>query len=69
MFQTIKLIQPDVVMVELCPQRVNMLMMDEATILKEASEMSLAKAQTTIKKVTLIYCLSGLLLKYCVWDG
>lgn len=43
--------QPDVVMVELCQNRVNVLSLDEQTLLKDASEMNLTKFRSIIKSV------------------
>ncbi|TSK38487.1 TraB domain-containing protein [Bagarius yarrelli] len=47
---TIRAVQPDVVVVELCPYRVSMLKMDEKTLLKEAKEVNLEKVQQAIKQ-------------------
>ena len=49
--QTIRAVQPDVVVVELCQYRVSMLKMDERTLLKEAKEINLEKVQQAIKQV------------------
>lgn len=51
-FQTIRAVQPDVVMVELCQYRVSMLKMDEKTLLKEAKDINLEKVQQAIKQVS-----------------
>ncbi|CAI4229566.1 unnamed protein product [Auanema sp. JU1783] len=48
--RTIGRTQPDVVMVELCPGRVSILSMDEATLLREAKELNMEKIMTTIKQ-------------------
>lgn len=49
--QTIREVQPDVVVVELCQYRVSMLKMDERTLLREAKEISLEKLQQAIRQV------------------
>lgn len=51
--QTIRAVQPDVVVVELCQYRVSMLRMDENTLLKEAKDINLEKVQQAIKQVRL----------------
>ena len=51
MTQTIRAVQPDVVVVELCQYRVSMLKMDEVTLLKEAKDINLEKVQQAIKQV------------------
>jgi pheromone shutdown protein TraB len=50
-FQTIREVQPDVVVVELCQYRVSMLKMDERTLLREAKEVSLEKLQQAVRQV------------------
>lgn len=52
LFQTIRAVQPDVVVVELCQYRVSMLKMDEKTLLKEAKDINLEKVQQAIKQVS-----------------
>lgn len=49
--QTIREVQPDVVVVELCQYRVSMLKMDERTLLREAKEVSLQKLQQAVRQV------------------
>lgn len=49
--QTIRAVQPDVVVVELCQYRVSMLKMDERTLLREAKEISLEKLQQAVRQV------------------
>lgn len=49
--QTIREVQPDVVVVELCQYRVSMLKMDESTLLQEAKEISLEKLQQAVRQV------------------
>lgn len=49
--QTIREVQPDVVVVELCQYRVSMLKMDESTLLQEAKELSLEKLQQAVRQV------------------
>ena len=49
--QTISATHPDIVMVELCKARMNILHMDEELILKEAQDMSLAKIRQAIRQV------------------
>lgn len=51
--QTIRAVQPDVVVVELCQYRVSMLKMDESTLLREAKDINLDKVQQAIKQVRL----------------
>ena len=47
----IEMSQPDVVMVELCQNRVNVLSLDEQTLLRDASEMNYTKLRSIIKAV------------------
>lgn len=54
--QTIRAVQPDVVVVELCQYRVSMLKMDEKTLLKEAKDINLEKVQQAIKQVSQRLC-------------
>ncbi|KAB0397158.1 hypothetical protein E2I00_004709 [Balaenoptera physalus] len=49
--QTIREVQPDVVVVELCQYRVSMLKMDERTLLREAKEISLEKLQQAVRQL------------------
>lgn len=53
LMQTIRAVQPDVVVVELCQYRVSMLKMDENTLLREAKDINLEKVQQAIKQVGL----------------
>ncbi|XP_016067184.1 PREDICTED: traB domain-containing protein isoform X1 [Miniopterus natalensis] len=48
--KTIRAVQPDVVVVELCQYRVSMLKMDERTLLREAKEISLEKLQQAVRQ-------------------
>lgn len=48
--KTIQATQPDIVVVELCKGRVNILRLDEETILEEAKNMNLEKIRSTIKQ-------------------
>ncbi|XP_029061643.1 traB domain-containing protein isoform X1 [Monodon monoceros] len=48
--KTIREVQPDVVVVELCQYRVSMLKMDEHTLLREAKEISLEKLQQAVRQ-------------------
>ena len=43
--------QPDVVMVELCSSRMNILQYDEETLLREAKDISLVKIKQLIQQV------------------
>ena len=43
-------VQPDIVMVELCKARTNMLHLDEETILEEAKNLNLEKSMAIIKQ-------------------
>ena len=53
-FQTIHNTQPDVVMVELCNSRINILQLDEATLLEEAQNINMEKIRLSIKQVGVI---------------
>lgn len=53
LFQVISATQPDVVMVELCNSRVNILQLDEETLLEEARNINMDKIKTAIKQVKL----------------
>lgn len=59
---TIRAVQPDVVVVELCQYRVSMLKMDENTLLKEAKNINLEKVQQAIKQNGLMSGLMQILL-------
>lgn len=59
---TIRAVQPDVVVVELCQYRVSMLKMDENTLLKEAKDINLEKVQQAIKQNGLMSGLMQILL-------
>ncbi|CAM9909874.1 traB domain-containing protein [Lampetra fluviatilis] len=59
---TIRAVQPDVVLVELCQYRVSMLKLDETTLLREARELSLDKLQQAIKQNGLMSGLMQMLL-------
>ncbi|CAI5664780.1 unnamed protein product [Oreochromis niloticus] len=59
---TIRAVQPDVVVVELCQYRVSMLKMDENTLLKEAKDINLDKVQQAIKQNGLMSGLMQILL-------
>ncbi|KAM9673614.1 traB domain-containing protein isoform 1-T1 [Trichechus inunguis] len=48
--KTIRAVQPDVVVVELCQYRVSMLKMDERTLLREAKEVSLEKLHQAVRQ-------------------
>ncbi|XP_077025345.1 traB domain-containing protein isoform X3 [Tamandua tetradactyla] len=50
--KTIRAVQPDVVVVELCQYRVSMLKMDESTLLREAKEISLEKLQQAVRQAS-----------------
>lgn len=60
--KTIREVQPDVVVVELCQYRVSMLKMDERTLLREAKEVSLEKLQQAVKQNGLMSGLMQMLL-------
>ena len=51
-FQTIHNTQPDVVMVELCSSRINILQLDEETLLEEAKNINMEKIRLSIKQVS-----------------
>ncbi|KAJ8374106.1 hypothetical protein SKAU_G00046860 [Synaphobranchus kaupii] len=59
---TIRAVQPDVVVVELCPYRVSMLKMDEKTLLKEAKDINLEKVQQAIRQNGMMSGLMQILL-------
>lgn len=42
-FQVIRNVQPDIVMVELCPGRIHILKLDEKTLLEEARDINIPK--------------------------
>ena len=44
--------QPDVVVVELCKSRINILSLDEETLLHEAKNINLDKIRTAIRQVS-----------------
>ncbi|XP_063227727.1 uncharacterized protein LOC134533887 isoform X2 [Bacillus rossius redtenbacheri] len=58
----IRAVQPHVVLVELCQSRVNILQLDEKTILEEAKNINLEKIQSTIKQNGLFQGVMYLLL-------
>lgn len=60
--QTIRETHPDIVMVELCNSRVNILSMDEKKILEESKNMNLQKIRLAIKQNGLVQGLMYLLL-------
>lgn len=49
--QTIVATQPDVVMVELCNSRMNILQYDEESLLKEAKEIDIRKIKSLVMQV------------------
>ena len=49
--QTIAATQPDIVMVELCASRVNLLSVDEETLLQEAKNLNMDKVRSAIRQV------------------
>ncbi|KAM6162294.1 traB domain-containing protein isoform 2-T2 [Erethizon dorsatum] len=61
-YVTIREVQPDVVVVELCQYRVSMLKMDERTLLREAKEVSLEKLQQAVRQNGLMSGLMQMLL-------
>ncbi|UJR34327.1 hypothetical protein I4U23_021730 [Adineta vaga] len=60
--EIIQMTQPDLVMVELCQSRVNILSLDEQTLMKEASEMNMQKFRTIIKANGVIHGIIHVLL-------
>ncbi|XP_021563244.1 traB domain-containing protein isoform X1 [Carlito syrichta] len=60
--RTIREVQPDVVVVELCQYRVSMLKMDESTLLREAKELSMDKLQQAVRQNGLMSGLMQMLL-------
>ena len=51
-FQIIEATQPDSVMLELCPSRINILQYDEETLLAEAQDINMDKIKRAIKQVS-----------------
>ena len=47
--------QPDIVVVELCKSRINILSLDEETLLREAKNINLEKIRTAIRQVCYWY--------------
>lgn len=58
----IQAVQPHIVLVELCKARVNILQLDEKTILEEAKSINFEKVQSTIKQNGLFHGLMYILL-------
>uniref|UniRef100_UPI003590103E traB domain-containing protein-like isoform X2 n=1 Tax=Myxine glutinosa TaxID=7769 RepID=UPI003590103E len=52
--QTIRALQPDVVVIELCRFRVSMLSLNEETLLQEVQELSLEKLRQSIRQMLLL---------------
>jgi len=58
--QTIQAVQPDVVLVELCKSRVDILKYDEEFLLREAKNIDMQKLKIAIKQVSLpVWILEG----------
>lgn len=49
---TIRAVQPDFVMLELCPSRISIISMDEARLLSEAKDLNSQKIIQTMKQVS-----------------
>lgn len=60
--QTIQKTQPDVVLVELCNSRVNILQLDEETLLQEAKNINFLKLKAAVKQSGLVQGIMYLLL-------
>ncbi|XP_035676589.1 traB domain-containing protein-like isoform X2 [Branchiostoma floridae] len=60
--KTIESVQPDVVLVELCKSRVNILQLDEKTLLEEAKNINIGKVKLAIKQSGLVTGLMQILL-------
>lgn len=60
--KTIQLTQPDVIVVELCKSRINILSLDEETLLHEAKNINLEKIRTAIRQSGVIQGVLHLLL-------
>ncbi|CAH1265649.1 TRABD [Branchiostoma lanceolatum] len=60
--KTIETVQPDVVLVELCKSRVNILQLDEKTLLEEAKNINIGKVKAAIKQSGLVTGLMQILL-------
>lgn len=70
--QVIRAVQPDVVMVELCKSRINILELDEEMLLEEAKNINLEKFRFAIKQVLYSVSLEQVELavkkvENCVW--
>ncbi len=50
--QTIEAVQPDIVLMELCDSRLNLLSIDEETLMREAKDLNMDKIRTAIKQVS-----------------
>ncbi|CAF1341497.1 unnamed protein product [Rotaria sp. Silwood1] len=60
--EIIEMTQPDIVMVELCQSRVNILSLDENTLMREASQINFEKLRTIIKANGVIHGIIHVLL-------
>ncbi|CAG2069328.1 unnamed protein product, partial [Timema podura] len=58
----IQAVQPHIVLVELCKARVNILQLDEKTILEEAKNINFDKIQSTIRQNGMFHGVMYLLL-------
>ena len=52
LFQTIQAVQPDIVLVELCKSRVDILKYDEEFLLREAKNIDMQKLRLAVKQVS-----------------
>ncbi|TMS40023.1 hypothetical protein L596_006460 [Steinernema carpocapsae] len=60
--KTIRVTQPDIVMVELCPARISILQLDEKSLLEEAQNITLEKMKQVVKQSGLIQGILHILL-------
>ena len=58
----IQAVQPDIVVIELCKARTNLLQLDEETILEEAQSLNLDKSQEIIRSQVMVQGVMYLLL-------
>ena len=57
LLQTIQAVQPDIVLVELCKSRVDILKYDEEFLLREAKNIDMQKLKLAVKQVSKVIVL------------
>ena len=60
LLQTIQAVQPDIVLVELCKSRVDILKYDEEFLLREAKNIDMQKLKLAVKQVSKV-----ITVKFC----